>query len=202
VLIATALLAVMMTLLMGSLRIGAGAWTQGERKAEAATRLLVADNFFRAYLSAALPLSEAPQPQQPLAPLQNPAGRGSGLVFRGGPTYLEFAGVLPPQVRGGLYKFRLFLDADQERSDLKLAIRPFAGNPEAGGDAIEDVLILENVELLRFAYFRRAPAEGEQQWIEEWQEAYLPALVRVEITLRGEPPWPPLLIAPRMEMRR
>jgi general secretion pathway protein J len=196
ILIALALVAVIMTLLLGSIRVGAGLWAQGERKADAAARLLTTENFFRTYLSDALPLRETPK-----SGTFQPALNGSRLLFGGGSRELEFVGVLPPQVRGGLYKFRLHWAEDGERSDLILSLRPFAAADDA--EPIEDVTVLEDIEDLRFSYYRRAAVETEpSEWVEAWGEDYLPALVRVEIALRGEAPWPPLLIAPRMETRR
>lgn len=192
VLIAMALLAVMMVLLLGGMRVGVDSWGQGERLAERSTRLLVADNFFRSHLGDLKPLFEA-------APKAGALGAPPKLVFSGGPTFLEYAGTLPPQVRGGLYKFRLYLEEDEERRDLKLSMRPFSAGDKAGNEPIEDLLVLENVESLSFAYFKRGAAGTESQWVEEWKENFLPSLIRIEIGLRGEPAWPAILVAPRAE---
>ncbi len=184
VMIATVLLAVMMALLLAGMRIGADSWEQGERLAERASRLLVVDNFFRSHLSDVKPLFEsATDPRQ--------IGMTPKLMFSGGPEVLEYAGTLPPLVRGGLYKFRLAWVEEGKRSDLKLAIRPFSTGGKGGGDApIEDLLVLENVESLRFSYYKKTAAEGESLWLTAWKENFLPSLIRVDITLRGEPPGP------------
>jgi len=192
VMIATALLAVMMALLLGGMRIGADSWQQGERLAERATRLLVVDNFFRAQLGDLQPLFEA----QPLA---SALALPPKPVFSGGPTRLDFAGTLPPQVRGGLYRFRLYLAEEGDRNDLKLSLRPFSTGDQRGDEPIEDVLVLENVESLRFSYFKKGNTGAESQWVEEWKEVFLPSLIRIEVGLRGEPPWPAILVAPRAE---
>lgn len=197
ILIAMVLVAVIMTLLLGSIRVGAGLWEQGERKGEGAARLLTTENFFRTYLGNALPLFET----QRAGTFQTENNRPR-LLFSGSSRDIEFVGVLPPQVRGGLYKFRLHWAEDGERSDLLLSIRPFAAATDQA-DPIEDVTVLEDIEELRISYFRRAPVESEPSvWSDEWREDALPALVRVEIALRGEAPWPPLTVAPRMESRR
>ena len=192
VLIATALLAVMMVLLLGGMRIGVDSWGQGERLAERATRLLVADNFFRSHLGDLKPLFET-------APQAGALGAPPKLVFSGETALLEYAGTLPPQVRGGLYKFRLHLAEEGDRRDLKLSMRPFSAGDKAGNEPIEDLLVLENVESLRFSFFRKGNAEAESHWVEEWKENFLPSLIRIEIGLRGEPPWPAILVAPRAE---
>jgi hypothetical protein len=105
-------------------------------------------------------------------------------------------------VRGGLYRFRLYWDQDQERSDLKLAMRPFStGSNSNSGDEepIEDVLVLEDVESLSFSYYKKTPVQGESRWLQQWKENFLPSLIRIDITLSNEPPWPPIFVAPRAE---
>ncbi len=192
VIIATVLLAVMMTLLLGGMRVGADSWAQGERVADRTSRLLVVDNFFRSHLSDVKPLFESPTQM-------GQVGAPPKLVFRGGANWLEFAGTLPPQVRGGIYKFQLHLVEEGDRNDLKLAMRPFSTGEKGVSDPIEDVLVLENVQRLRFSYYKKVNTRGESKWMDEWKENFLPSLIRVEISLRGEPKWPPIIIAPRAE---
>jgi len=192
VMIATVLLAVMMTLLLGGMRIGADSWEQGERLSDRASRLLVTDNFFRSHLSDLKPLFEA-------APKAMGLGAPPKLVFTGSAALLEFAGTLPPQVKGGLYKFRLYLTEGAEPRDLKLSIRPLSSGDSVEGEPIEDVLVLENVESLRFSFFQKGNAETESHWVQEWTDNFLPSLIRIEIGLHGEPAWPAILIAPRVE---
>jgi general secretion pathway protein J len=192
IMIATVLLAIMMGLLMGGMRIGADSWGQGERLAERTSRLLVVDNFLRSHLSDVKPLFEiATDPGQ--------AGMPPRLMFGGGPALLEYVGALPPQVRGGLYRFRLYLAQEGGRSDLKLSMRPFSAGGAGGGEPIEDLLVLEEVESVRVAYYKKSPAEGESRWLEEWKESFLPSLIRIDIELRGEPAWPSIVVAPRAE---
>ena len=192
VIIATVLLAVIMTLLLGGMRLGADSWEQGERLADRAARILVMDNFFRSHLSDVKPLQETnTDPRQ--------AGMPPKSIFHGGHDWLEYAGTLPPQVRGGIYKFRLRLVEDGERNDLKLAMRPFSTGEKAQAEPIEDVLALENVENLRITYYKKSNLGKESKWVEEWKENFLPSLIRIDVKLRGEPDWPSIVIAPRAE---
>ncbi len=192
IMIATVLLAVMMSLLLAGMRIGADSWEQGERLAERASRLMVVENFLRSHLSDVKPLFESPtDPRQ--------AGQPPRLIFTGGSSWLEYAGSLPPQVRGGLYKFRLYFANEGDRRDLKLALRPFSTGDKAGDEPIEDVLVLENVDSLRISYYKKNILQGEYQWQQEWKENFLPSLIRIEIALHDEPDWPAITIAPRME---
>lgn len=205
VMIATVLLALMMTLLLAGMRIGADSWEQGGRISERASRLLVADNFFRSHLSDIKPLFKQLAPGMPQLGQSNQAGQPgqlgqpSTLMFQGGPQFLEYVGTLPPQVRGGIYTFRLALEEGDGRSDLKLAIRPLSSGDKGGDAPIEDVLVLEEVERLGISYYKKTNAQGGSQWVDGWNENFLPSLIKIDITLRGEPPWPSILVAPRAE---
>lgn len=199
VIIATVLLAVMMTLLLGGMRLGADSWEQGERLSDRATRLLVVNNFFRSHLSDVKPFFESPTDNRQIAAQPK-------LMFGGGPDWLEYAGTLPPQVRGGIYKFGLHLVQEGERNDLKLAMRPFSTGEKGPTEPIEDVLVLENIKSLHFSYYKKINANAstnpnaESKWMEEWKEnLILPSLIRIDISLRGEPDWPPIIVAPRAE---
>jgi len=192
VIIATVLLAMIMTLLLGGMRVGAGSWEQGERLADRASRLLVVDNFFRSHLNDVKPIFESPTDTHQV-------GAPPVLSFSGGSAWLEYAGTLPPQVRGGIYKFRLHLVEDGERNDLKLSIRPFSTGEKGPSEPIEDVLVLENVKSLRFSFYKKTTVDGESKWMGEWKENFLPSLIRIEVKLRDEPEWPAIIVAPRAE---
>ncbi|QSA96706.1 prepilin-type N-terminal cleavage/methylation domain-containing protein [Methylococcus sp. EFPC2] len=200
VLIAATLLAVMMTLLLGSLRIGVRSWESGERRTADMNRMLTTQNFLRSHLSSTLPL------RQTTAPGADPDPSSSALLFDGGPDRLAYAGSLPPQVRGGLYRFELYTEEHDDIRDLKLSIQPVyqaaggsRGNEEG---SIEDVTLVENLADLRIAYLASAQADQPAEWQSEWRQPVLPALIRIEIALKGSPPWPPLTIAPRSEARQ
>lgn len=201
-LIAMVLMAIMMTLLLGGLRIGASSWEQGERRAEQVSRMLVTQNFLRTYVSGALPLIESAPETVSAAVRPTPPA----LLFRGDEETLEYVATLPPQVRGGLYKFELYVAGDGRSKNLKLAMRPFSAlTGSEGGEPIEDVVLLEGLDALRITYFGKPAREdgfgGERRprWQDEWRQQFMPELIRMDITVSGEPPWPPLIIAPRIE---
>lgn len=199
VLIASTLLAVMMTLILGSLRIGVTSWSTGEHRSEIINRMLVTTNFLRTHVSAALPLF--------LPPARGKfGGDGAALrpqfLFRGERGWMQYAGTLPPQVKGGLYRFDLHWVQSSERSDLRLTIWPLvSGEPGKDPQPIDDVTILENVDTFSLAYYKLEP-DGKAQWLDVWNEEVMPALVRIDLSVRDEPAWPPLFIAPRPEVRR
>ncbi|WP_170161212.1 prepilin-type N-terminal cleavage/methylation domain-containing protein [Methylocaldum marinum] len=192
VLIATTLLGVMMLLLLGSLRIGVNSWDSGEDKLARASRLFLVENFLRSHIGGALPLVDMEDPQ------------GVGTSLRGGENWIEYVATMPQQVRmGGLYRFRLYVAENGNHYDLKVAMRPYVSNPNsiasaAPAEAIEDVVLLENLAGIKFSYLpeslQGAQTVGEG-WVSEWQQPQLPLLIQVQIEPEDEEPWPALVVA-------
>ena len=196
VLIAATLMAVMMTLLLGALRIGVRSWATGDQRSASTSRMLVTQSFLRSHLSAALPLNRGPAKPGTPPPLEPQ----TQLLFEGGKDFLRYVGTLPPVVKGGLYQFEMYLKRDQERSDLKMVIKPLAsGSLKDEPEPIDDVLLLENVEFLKINYFVHHEEENTSRWTNEWKADAMPALIRIELSVLGEPAWPAMIIAPRIQ---
>jgi len=184
VLIATTLLSIMMVLLMGSLRLGARSWDRGEEQIDQTSQLLVVGSFFRRHLTSAIPW-------------RSPEGRRPEPMFVGSRNALEYIAPLPAQIKPGLYRFRFFVDKQRERTVLKLSVIPLDVPEEAG--KIDDLEVLRDVEDVRFAFLAaRRPGEPPV-WIEEWTEESIPAAVSIRVRVRGQEPWPAIVIAPRIE---
>ncbi|CAL1241198.1 prepilin-type N-terminal cleavage/methylation domain-containing protein [Candidatus Methylocalor cossyra] len=207
VLIATTLMAIMMVLLTGSLRIGAASWDAGEERMARASRLAIVENFLRTHLGSLLPVTQVTR-----------EGRVEGS-FRGGSEFLEYVAPLPEQVKaGGLFRFRLYLSEAGERKDLRVSILPYVTQPvgEDSLDPVDDLALVEGVRQLRFAYLPRVfqttgqpfgagPFQSVRQpleWLESWQDTQLPALIRLDIEPDDEDPWPTLVVAPRTQSLR
>ncbi len=184
VLIAATLIAIMMVLLFGSLRLGAGSWDSGEQRFDQTSQMLVVQSFLRKHLSAALPwpLGDAVRP---------------GAQFIGNRRSFDYVGFLPSQIRTGLYRFRVFVDRRGDRKSLRVSVRSLGVPPR--DEKIEDLEILPEVDDVRFAYLARATPEVKPVWVEEWVEDMIPALVSIRVELPGQDPWPALLIAPRID---
>jgi general secretion pathway protein J len=184
VLIATTLMSIMMVLLLGSLRLGVTSWDRGEEKIDQTSQLLVVGSFFRRHLTNAIPWRSADRQR-------------TEKMFSGSRDSLEYVGLLPAQMKPGLYRFRFFVDARRERSALKLAVQSLDVSGE--GEKIEDLEVLRDVEDVRFAFLAQ-PAPGEPPiWLEEWVEESIPAAVSIRVRLRGQEPWPAIVVAPRIE---
>jgi hypothetical protein len=181
------------------MRIAVSSWSEGERRSATTNRMLVTSNFLRTHLTAALPLFSNPVPGR----FGSDEDSRPRFLFRGEQKRLQYAGTLPPQVRGGLYKFELYWQQVNDRSDLKLAIWPLTPpDPAKEAETIDDVTIVEDVEAFSIAYLKVNDGDGKTEWLNEWNEATMPALIRVEIAVQGEPGWPPLMVSPVIEGRR
>ncbi|MGZ8218213.1 prepilin-type N-terminal cleavage/methylation domain-containing protein [Methylomagnum sp.] len=202
VLIGATLLAVMMTLLMGSLRIGAQSWEMGEERMAKASRMFIVENFLRSHIESLLPVA---------ATLKNGVMEPA---FQGRQDTLSYVAPLPEQVKlGGLYRFDLYISKG-EKKDLRMAILPYNTLPDKVDttEPLDDLALLENIEELKLAYLPRPnpggglnPLQGQNQdikWSDEWRENQMPALIRIDIKPAGEDAWPTLLIAPKTLMLR
>jgi general secretion pathway protein J len=194
VLIASTLMMVMMTLLLGSLRMVAGSWGAGEKQSEQLNRLLVTQNFLRAQFSA-------------LRPLVRPRGSSNApaaLYFQGGADWIEYAAALPPQVHGGVYVFRIFIEKQENEQRLMISMHPAAGSEasDSGAQPIEDVVLLDHLQTLQFSYFDKpaAGAPGITQWQPSWTGNALPWLIKIQIA-DGAANWPEMVIAPQVRVK-
>lgn len=204
VMIATTLLAVMMLLLTGSLRIGASSWDAGEERITRASRMFIVQNFLRSHIGSLLPVTTTLSDGQIVA------------VFRGGSDSLEYVAPMPEQVnRGGLYKFNLYLARNGDTKDLRVAILPYVAPSGAARretvEPVDDLALLENVDAFRLSYLGPASPMAstpqlqgtrELTWTEDWTQGQPPILIRIDIEPENEAPWPSLVLAPRTQAIR
>lgn len=125
--------------------------------------------------------------------------RGTGAFFQGEEHKLQFVSLLPASAgRSGPHLFQVQWDADSEAS-LRVALQPFPPSQDDGDAEIEDVTILENISNFQVAYWG-AKEEGDQpEWHNEWLDLQaLPEMIRVDIELENEKPWPSIVVALRM----
>ena len=197
VLIASSLMMVMMTLLLGSLRMVADSWEAGGKQSEQLNRLLVTQNFLRAQLGSLRPFV---RPKSALEPLNAPAAH----YFQGGADWVEYAAALPPQVHGGVYVFRIFTEQQKNDKRLMISIRPASASDAAnsGPQSIEDVVLLDHLQTLSFSYFEK-PGQGQPgmpQWQSSWTGSALPWLIKIQIA-DSAANWPEMVIAPQVRVK-
>jgi len=117
----------------------------------------------------------------------------SASDFRGDGTSLRFVAWLPQALgRGGLFDITLRQTADR----LILSWAPHFPGPFAGSNSGSEVL-LTGITAARVSYYLGAKGV----WADEHADRNLPpALIRLVVEHRGNR-WPPLTVAPRLDVR-
>ncbi len=194
VLLGMSIMSIMMLLLFASLRICVQNWNAGEKKIAVVSEAAIVQGFLRNKLQATLPLDaeffEEPQ-----------------FSFQGDKQTLQFVASMPASAsRLGLQLFKLSLKKAQGKDgqELLVDIQPFF--PQGADDeqwSEEQVVILENIHRLKFAYFG-SEDEGfradDASWNDEWLERdSLPRLVSIDVELTSGEVWPQLVVALKID---
>jgi general secretion pathway protein J len=194
VIVALAMLAMIVAMVPGTLRLGARAWETTARLDEE-SQVLAARTFLTQRLAESVPLY-----------VEHADGR-LGLAFRGEADALEF--VAPSAggpAGGGLYRYRLeaveVAGAARERGLLlrQVPFRPgeiAADLRKAGGD---ERLLVGHARNVAFRYFGAVPGEPRPRWHTTWLWSDRHPLL-VDITMQGAPgvAGQPLVVEPRLQ---
>ncbi len=155
------LLALMSSLLYGTLSMSARIWDSGEEKATQASDMRLTEDFLRQSLRAQHPLRLHKVYEQP-------------LYFNGTHDSLAFAGVLPGRAGGGIYYFRLAVTPTGDTQKLTLArvVPDYAATAAPGFDGAELSMLANDIREVRFSYFGRDPDSDvamAPSWRDEWR---------------------------------
>ena len=192
-LIALTLTALLTTLIFGTLRLAAQAWSTTDSRARDAADLWAVEDVLRDALAAAYPAYASTDPDT------------GTIVFDGGADRLDLVAPLPEAIGAGiLAQQRFFLAGENGSRTLFMAWRLDLPAAEPGAALPEHRLdLLDHVRALDFAYFGAEAGDGVPVWQRRWASRdRLPDLVRVRI-LRDDPShpdWPVLVAAPRTAM--
>lgn len=170
VLLALSIIAAVLALVFGGLRIGIAAWRQGEDRAE---DLAHARNL-KLVLAHALAGTHAYRGQA--HPAEQPA-----VLFRGEPTAVGFATVTPPFDHAVPVAYTAVLLALEEGARAGLAIRQKALPAFAPFEIEEPSLVASSVTGVRFRYLRADDGE----WLDTWEpgpDGAMPRAVEVALT--------------------
>lgn len=190
--IALVLLALIASVLFGSLRLSADSWDRGEAKTEQSNDMRVAEDFLRRALAGQHPLRLRKIAERP-------------LFFSGASDSLAFVATLPGRTGGGMYFFRVSVVQSGDRSKLVLsrvvpdvnALAP----PEFGQDA-ETSTLADGIASMKLSYFGRDANAAESAvatWRDTWDNAQmLPDLIRIDVTPERGLAWPTLVVAPNV----
>jgi general secretion pathway protein J len=183
VLIATSILGILLVLLFASLRICIRSWEAGEEHIKSVSDMSVIQNFFRSHLSAALFLSSY-NDEDPV------------VFFQGRKDSIQFVSVLPASAgRKGPHLFKIELE-DKYEVSLNATLSPFFPAIDDTDDLQDKITILSNLKNFEIAYWGVKEQGDEADWHSEWEDVtVLPKMVKIDIELENQKPWPTLIVA-------
>lgn len=192
-LVALGLLALMSSVLFGSLRLAGRSYDAGDEKAQASSGMRLASDYLRTQLGA-----QHPQRMHKIAEFP--------LLMGGTRDEIRFAAPLPGRVGvGGMWYYKLSVAQVPGKQETALVLDRVIPDLNAldmpgFGDAERSVLA-DDVKALKISYYGRdkgALMDVAPTWRAVWDDnQLLPLLIQIEVTPRVGPPWPPILVAPR-----
>jgi hypothetical protein len=185
-LISITILGVILTIIMGALRIGVRAWETGGRDVESRQRLQIVMALIKQQLGSAIPESIKKQETDP-------------YVFKGDGHLLEFVSrvsIVPGNAHGKVYvTYRIETDGDEGRGfSLKAAEQSLVRmGPDDEPFQVDDADfydLISGAHKIMFEYL--GPSEnGDRQWLEAWDPTALdgwPAAVRITLQMEEKKP--------------
>ncbi len=192
--IALVLLALMVSVLYGSLNLAGRSWDGGEAKAEATATMRLTQEFLRQQLQ-----GQHPQRMRRVAEFP--------VLFAGERDEVRYTAPLPARVEGGgVWVYRLTVARDGGRS--RLVVERWLPDLNAIGEAAphdtETAVLADDIEELELGYFGRDAGSveaSEPTWRDRWDDPQrLPMLVRIDVKPKRGAAWPTLVVAPREGM--
>jgi general secretion pathway protein J len=170
VVIALSIVGALLVIMFGGLRVGLGAWSRGEERAE----LLEHERNVDQLLDRAVTGSYLYRPET--GPENKP-----GILFQGDPDRLAFVTVAPPVPASVPIAFTAVTLSLETGDHPGLTIRQKALPNADPFESVPPVIVDPAVTALRFRYLREAGAEWEESW-DATKEKGLPLAVEVTLT--------------------
>jgi general secretion pathway protein J len=191
VLLATALLALALTLAYGAIRAAVGAVRSGESLIDRTEQVRIVQEFLRRQLSHAMPLA-----------FEEMEDNGERKVFEGEAEFLRFVAPMPGYLsRGGPHVQWLAIERGRDGDRLVFDHAQLNGyDPEQPkpDDARPPVVLLEGLQQAQFEFRMLDPATGElADWSDQWEDPQqMPVMARllVEFDRDDQRSWPMLEI--------
>lgn len=191
VLLATALLALALTLAYGAIRAAVGAVRSGESLIDRTEQVRVVQEFLRRQLSHAMPLA-----------FEEMEDNGERKVFEGEAEFLRFVAPMPGYLsRGGPHVQWLAIERGRDGDRLVFDHAQLNGyDPQQPkpDDARPPVVLLDGMRQAQFEFRTLDPATGElEDWSDEWEDPQqMPVMARllVEFDRDDQRSWPMLEI--------
>ena len=189
--VALVLVALIGSVLYGSLSLAGDTWNRGEAKVQHVNEMRSAEDFLRRTLTAQHPLRFHKVVDQP-------------LYFLGTRDALSYAAGLPGRAGGGMYYFRLTGGGDSDNGRLMLArvIPDYAAQALPDFSGADSTVLADGIASVRFGYFGRDPGAADTvapTWRDRWDDPQrLPDLIRIDVTATNGIAWPTLVVEPRI----
>lgn len=189
-LISITILGVILTIIMGALRIGVRAWETGSRDVESRQRLQIVMSLIQQQLSSAIPESIQKPDMDP-------------YLFKGDGHLLEFVSrvsIVPGNAHGKVYvTYRIETQSD-EGSSLKTAEQSLVRmEPDDEPFEVDDADFHELTSgAYRIMFEYLGPSEnGDRQWLDTWDpdvQNGWPAAVRITLQMEEKKPAAVLIV--------
>jgi general secretion pathway protein J len=189
--VALVLVALIGSVLYGSLSLAGDSWNRGEGKTQRVSEMRSAEDFLRRTLTSQHPLRFQKVLEKP-------------LYFLGTHESLSYAAALPTRAGGGMYYFRLSASGEGVNGRLVLArvVPDYAAQALPDFGDAKSTVLADGVSAVRFGYFGRDPGSADSvapTWRDRWDDPQrLPDLIRVDVTLASGSSWPTLVVEPRI----
>jgi general secretion pathway protein J len=192
VLVAVTLLAVVSTLALGGLRLGARSWEAGTERLDRVSALHTSYRFLRQSLARAAPATIGKEGDPSFA-------------FRGSDRELSF--VVHESPRAGLagsFVVALRVVSAGQGRDLRVVLAPFRPDEDglvARARSPEDEgVLIAGASRIAFSYFGARRLGDTARWFDVWDAPHnVPRLVRLEVE-RADGTWPELVFAVAITM--
>lgn len=187
IVLATALLALGLTLAFATIGAATKSTQRGEAIAADSEHMRAVEGFLRKRLTAARPV-----------PYAFDATNGLAKRFEGEPDRMRFVADLPDYLgRGGPYLHEFAIEDDGEGEQLTLALSMvLAGQVVEEPNARPPERLAGGLKTARFRYRALAAEGGLGEWLDRWENVdQMPLLVEVTLTDAGGRPWPPVVVA-------
>jgi general secretion pathway protein J len=187
--VALVLVALIGSVLYGSLSLAGDTWDRGEAKTRRVAEMRSAEDFLRRTLTSQHPLRFQKVLEKP-------------LYFLGTQESLSYAAALPGRIGGGMYYFRLTASGENGRLMLARVIPDYSAQAVPDFGSAESTVLADGVSAVRFGYFGRDPNSADTvapTWRDRWDDPQrLPDLIRIDVTLSNGTAWPTLVVEPRI----
>jgi general secretion pathway protein J len=187
VLIALGLMAVVVGLALGMLRLGARAWAAADARTQATEEFETGSRVLRRLIEGAFPM------------VWGTPG-DFRYAFDGGAKTLSFVAIMPGYPGWpGPHWVGVEIAGTGEGEELRLVLRTFRAEEAATRDGapIEDIVLVAGPLEASFTYWGRAEPDASAQWWPTWDHAEtLPEAIGLMLAIAGgdRPDWPPLVI--------